>query len=185
VISGWPRELEQLSAELKKAAKRKVYIVLFSHSALPATLPGELFSYELDEGSLEDFWKHRLVVVADDTRSLIAATEQGNDDNAVVSETARSRDRDEPGRARHHAPLPAHQRDVQQVMARMLGAVWGAWDSLLSRRRPAKARARAPVPLPEGDSLKDGERRHAVPSPVDAAAIGSSGRARSVRRSPS
>src|SRR5262249_47882723 len=28
VVSGWPRELERLSNELKRAAKRKVYIVI-------------------------------------------------------------------------------------------------------------------------------------------------------------
>ncbi len=149
VVSGWPRELEQLSSELKKAAKRKVYIVIFSHSALPATLPGELFSYDLDEASLEEFWKHRLVVVADDTRSLIAATEQGNDDNAVVSET------------RAIAEIATSQvalditllcqrtkRDVQHVMARMLGARVGRLDSLLSKKKAAadaRARTRAPT----------------------------------------
>src|SRR6478735_1299687 len=56
VISGWPREIAHLTPELKRAAKRRVYIVIFSHSELPA-LPGEIFSYELEELSLEEFWK--------------------------------------------------------------------------------------------------------------------------------
>src|SRR5579862_6554316 len=62
VMSGWPREVDALSQELRVAAKRRVYIVVFSHAALPK-LPGDIFSYGLAEASLEEFWKHRLVVV--------------------------------------------------------------------------------------------------------------------------
>ncbi len=86
VLSGWPRELGHLSAELRRAVKRKVYIVVFSHAAL-SQVPGEIFSYGLDEPALEDFWKHRLVVVADDQSTLIGATEMLPTDNAVISET--------------------------------------------------------------------------------------------------
>lgn len=142
VVSGWPREIEQLSGELKKAAKRKVYIVVFSHSALPP-LPGEVFSYELDEASLEDFWKHRLVVVADDTRSLIGATENGNDDNAVISETRAIAEIATSQVALDITLLcQRKKRDVQNVMARMLGSRVGRLDSLLSKKR-AQAEARA------------------------------------------
>ena len=55
VVSGWPRELEQLASELKRAVKRRVYLVVFSHAELPP-LPGELFSYGLAESDLEEFW---------------------------------------------------------------------------------------------------------------------------------
>ena len=37
------------SPELKRAIKAACTLVVFSHAALPAKLPGELFSYELDE----------------------------------------------------------------------------------------------------------------------------------------
>jgi HTH-type transcriptional regulator, sugar sensing transcriptional regulator len=142
VISGWPREIEQLSGELKKAAKRKVYSVVFSHSLLPP-LPGEVFSYELDEASLEDFWKHRLVVVADDTRSLIGATENGNEDNAVISETRAIAEIATSQVALDITLLcQRKKRDVQNVMARMLGNRVGRLDSLLSKKR-AQAEARA------------------------------------------
>jgi HTH-type transcriptional regulator, sugar sensing transcriptional regulator len=63
VVSGWPREIALLAAELRKAVKRKVYLVVFSHAALP-DVPGDVFSYGLDEPSRESFWKHRLVGVA-------------------------------------------------------------------------------------------------------------------------
>ena len=135
VISGWPREIERLVPEMKRAAKRKVYLVTFSHSALPP-LPGEVISYELDEASLEDFWKHRLVVVADDTRSLIGATERGNDDNAVVSETRAIAEIATSQVALDITLLcQRKKRDAQQTMARMLGNRVGRLDSLLSKKR--------------------------------------------------
>lgn len=133
VVSGWPRELSHLASELRKAQKRKVYIVVFSHAALPQ-LPGELFSYDLEEAALEEFWKHRLVVVADDTRSLIAATEQGPQDNAVVSETRAIAEIATSQVALDITLLSQRKkRDVQGVMAKMLGARVGRLDTLLSR----------------------------------------------------
>lgn len=88
VLSGWPRELSRLEGELAKAEERGVFVVVFSHAALPPSLPGVRYSYGLGEQDLEAFWRHRLVVVADDRRSLLGATERGPDDRAVVSDTA-------------------------------------------------------------------------------------------------
>ena len=136
-VSGWPREIDQLAAELKKAAKRKVSIVVFSHATLPP-LPGETFSYELDEASLEDFWKHRLIVVADDTRVLIGATERAATDNAVISET--------PAIAEVAASqislditllAQRKKQDVRATMAKMLGNRVGRLDTLLSQKAAA------------------------------------------------
>ena len=132
VISGWPRELEQLSAELKRAAKRRVYIVVFSHAELPQ-LPGEVFSYGLEEKALEEFWKHRLTVVADDKRTLIGATEATESDAAVVSETTAIAEIATSQIALDITLLTQRQgRDVGAVMAKMLGARVGRLDTLLS-----------------------------------------------------
>jgi HTH-type transcriptional regulator, sugar sensing transcriptional regulator len=90
LVSGWPREITLLAAALDKAHKRKVMIVLFSHAAIPSTIPGEIFSYELSEPDVESFWKHRLCLVADDARTLVGAVEQSD-------------------RARHHAAHPTTQ----------------------------------------------------------------------------
>jgi sugar-specific transcriptional regulator TrmB len=133
VVSGWPREIEQLAGELKRAAKRRVYIVVFSHAELPP-LPGEVFSYGLDEKNLEEFWKHRLVVVADDRRTLIGATEMGDADAAVVSETAAIAEIATSQVALDITLLTQRQgRDVEGVMAKMLGARVGRLDTLLSK----------------------------------------------------
>lgn len=134
VVSGWPREIGHLAGELRRAAKRKVYIVLFSHAELPA-MPGEIFSYGLDEKNLEDFWKHRLVVVADDLRSLIGATEATDGDAAVVSETSAIAEIATSQIALDITLLSQRQgRDVEGVMARMLGQRVGRLDTLLDKR---------------------------------------------------
>lgn len=139
IVSGWPREIEQLASELKRASKRKVYSVVFSHAELPP-LPGEVFSYGLDERSLEEFWKHRLTVVADDTRSLIGATEQADTDNAVVSETPAIAEIATSQIALDITLLTQRTgRDASDVMARMLGARVGRLDSLLSRKEATRA----------------------------------------------
>jgi HTH-type transcriptional regulator, sugar sensing transcriptional regulator len=143
VVSGWPREIDQISAELKRAAKRRVYIVIFSHAALSA-LPGEVFSYGLEEHALEEFWKHRLVVVADDRRSLIAATEMTDGDNAVVSETPAIAEIAVSQVALDITLLSQRGgRDIEGVMAKMLGSRVGRLDTLLSKQDGERGRARS------------------------------------------
>ena len=134
VISGWPREIEQLSGELKRASKRRVYIVVFSHAELPA-LPGEVFSYGLEEKGLEDFWKHRLTVVADDKKSLIGATEMNDADAGVVSETNAIAEIATSQIALDITLLSQRTtRDIEGVMAKMLGQRVGRLDTLLSKQ---------------------------------------------------
>ena len=134
VVSGWPREIAQLSNELKKAAKRKVMIVVFSHAALPE-LPAEIFSYELEEKALEEFWKHRLIVVADDARTLIGATERSPTDNAVISETPAIAEVAVSQVALDITLLAQRRKeDVRATMAKMLGNRVGRLDSLLSAK---------------------------------------------------
>jgi sugar-specific transcriptional regulator TrmB len=132
VLSGWPREIERLSGELKKTAKRKsVYIVIFSHAALP-DVPGEIFSYGLSESALEEFWKHRLIVVADDVRTLICATEMTDKDDAVISETPAIAEVATSQVALDITLLTQRSgRDLSEVMAKMLGDRVGRLDSLL------------------------------------------------------
>lgn len=134
VVSGWPREIEPMTTELRRAAKRRVYVVVFSHAELPP-LPGEVFSYGLAEEALEEFWKHRLVVVADDRRSLIAATEMADTDNAVISETPAIAEIATSQVALDITLLSQRtHRDIEGVMAKMLGSRVGRLDTLLSKR---------------------------------------------------
>jgi sugar-specific transcriptional regulator TrmB len=132
VLSGWPREIATLEKEVQAAHARGVYVVVFSHGRLSATLPGVRFSYGMPEEGLESFWEHRLTLVADDTRSLIAAAEQHEHDTAVVSEAAAIAEF-AVGYVALDITLLAqrHGRDVSDVMAKMLGDRVGRLDSLL------------------------------------------------------
>lgn len=133
VISGWPRELARLAPTLRRTARREVFLVIFSHGALPS-LPGEVFSYGLDEAELEAFWKHRLVVVADDLCTLIASADHGDDDDlGVLSETAPTAEVATSQIALDITLLSQRTgRDVRPVMARMLGDRVGRLDHLLA-----------------------------------------------------
>jgi sugar-specific transcriptional regulator TrmB len=142
VISGWPREIETLVPELKKASKRRVHAVIFSHAELPK-IPGEVFSYGLAQDALEEFWKHRLIVVADDLRTLIAASEATDKDDGVVSQTPAIAEVATSQVALDITLLAQRQkRDVQHVMARMLGYRVGRLDSLLGGKPSVATRAR-------------------------------------------
>ncbi len=132
VVSGWPRELAALAADLRLAHERSVHIVIFSHAELPS-LPGEVFTYGLREAALEEFWKHRLVVVGDDVRTVIAESEGSDDDLGVVSETRVIADVATSQVALDITLLSQRRRlDVSEVMGRMLGPKVGRLDSLLA-----------------------------------------------------
>ena len=134
LVTGWPRELAQLRDALHEAASRSVAITLFSHSALPEGIPGTRFSYGLEERALEAFWKHRLVVVADDRRTLIGATERSPSDNAVISETEPIAEIATSWIALDITLLAQrHAWDTRATMAKMLGDRVGRLDTLLGR----------------------------------------------------
>lgn len=133
VIAGWPRELGRLERELAAAAGRDVYTLVFSHAALPDSLAGTHFSYGLAEADLESFWRHRLVVVADDGRSLIGSMEGLPADAAVVSQAKAIAEIAVSQVALDVTLLAArYDADVSSVMARVLGDRVGRLDALLS-----------------------------------------------------
>lgn len=133
VISGWPRELSELADVLGGAQKRKVKAWLFSHSQIPEHVPGVHYSYGLNEADLESFWKHRLVIVADDQRTLIGATENEDSDNAVISETAAIAEIATSQIALDLTLLAQRSGyDTSELMAGILGDRVGRLDSLLA-----------------------------------------------------
>ncbi len=133
VVSGWPRELDKLRVELSDADARGAYVVIFSHAVLPATLGGHHFSYSLPEERLEEFWEHRLVLVADDARTLIGATEQADGDSAVLSEAPAIAEF-AVGQVALDITLLADRNhvDVSEVMATILGDRVGRLGQLLA-----------------------------------------------------
>ena len=140
-MSGWAREIATLAPELRRAEKRGAYVVVFSHCALPSAA-GRVFSYGLDERELESFWKHRLIVVADDRTTLIGATEQRDGDAAVVSDTAAIAEVATSQIALDITLLAQRQGiDLDGVMAKLLGERVGELDRLLPGA-PEKAKKR-------------------------------------------
>jgi len=141
-LSGWSREITTLAPELRRAEKRGAYVVVFSHSAL-ASVAGNVFSYGLPEHELESFWKHRLIVIADDRTTLIGATEQRDGDTAVVSDTAAIAEVATSQIALDITLLAQrHGIDVDSVMAKLLGERVGELDRLLPAAPKTKKRAR-------------------------------------------
>ncbi len=135
VVSGWAREIDALLPELKRAHKRGVYVVVFSHCAL-GKVPGEVHSYGLAEADLETFWKHRLVVVRDDEETLVGATEKRDGDHAVISGTSAIAEV-VTGQVALDITLLAQRtgRNMAPVMAKMLGSRVGRLDSLLGETK--------------------------------------------------
>jgi sugar-specific transcriptional regulator TrmB len=133
-VSVWAREAKLLATELKRAHKRGAYVVVFSHCALPP-LGGHVFSNALDERDLEAFWKHRLIVVADDHATLIGATEKRDSDAAVVSDTHAIAEV-ATSQIALDITLMAQRRgeSVEKVMAKLLGENVGELDRLLENR---------------------------------------------------
>ncbi len=148
VVSGWPRELEALADALTEAAGGQVTSWIFSHAAIPHHLPGVHFSYGFAEEAVEQFWKHRLVIVADDARTLIAATEQSDTDNAVISETAAIAEIATSQIALDITLLAQrHGFDTREVMAQILGERVGRLDELLEGdAEPVLGRSVGPAP---------------------------------------
>jgi sugar-specific transcriptional regulator TrmB len=132
LVSGWPRELAGLRAELMRADRRGVDIVVFGHARPPEGTPGEVFTYGLLEGGLEEFWKHRLVLVCDDRFTLVGATEQGPDDGAVITTTPAIAEL-ATSQITLDVTLLAQRtgQSVEQTMARILGHRVGRLDELL------------------------------------------------------
>jgi sugar-specific transcriptional regulator TrmB len=137
VVSGWPRELEQLASELSNADARGAYVVIFSHAVLAKCLGGHHFSYSLPEDRLEEFWEHRLVLVADDARTLIGAAEQRDGDSAVLSEAPAIAEF-AVGQVALDITLLAdrYDKDVSEVMATILGDRVGRLGQLLADAPP-------------------------------------------------
>ena len=137
-VSGWAREVALLSPELKRAEKRGAYVLVFSHSSLDGA-PGNVFSYELPEEELETFWKHRLIVVADDRTTLIGATEKRDTDTAVVSDTPAIAEVATSQIALDVTLLAQRSGlDTSKVMSKLLGDRVGELDRLLPAQQDKK-----------------------------------------------
>jgi predicted transcriptional regulator len=83
----WRREALRLKPALEAAHARKVKLITFSFCALDE-IPGRLYSYGLDEKDLEAFWKHKLILIVDHTRTLMGGAEVDLADAVVTGHPA-------------------------------------------------------------------------------------------------
>jgi sugar-specific transcriptional regulator TrmB len=82
-LSIWRREALRLQPTLEAASKRKVKLITFSFCSVET--PGRVYSYGLEERDLETFWKHKMILVVDHTRTLMGSTEPREKSDAVVT----------------------------------------------------------------------------------------------------
>ena len=84
-ISIWCREARALAHDLRAATTRGVHTVLFSFCEVPE-VGGHVFSYGLPEPELEEFWRHRLVLVVDGVEALFGGA--GREATSLAVRTA-------------------------------------------------------------------------------------------------
>lgn len=83
----WRREAERLLPSLHRAVNKNAEVVLFSFNPLPEGT-GHHYSYQIDERSLESYWAHKIILIADGARALIGSAEETEDNRVVVTEEA-------------------------------------------------------------------------------------------------
>jgi sugar-specific transcriptional regulator TrmB len=134
-VSLWRREARRLLPAVEAAARRKAKIIAFSFCALDG-FPGRVYSYDLEEQDLEAFWKHKMILVVDHQRTLMAQTEPDEKSEGVVTghpaiiEVALNN-------VALDITLLAQRRrvDVSDSMVDMLGDRLGSLDPLVSRSK--------------------------------------------------
>jgi hypothetical protein len=128
-------EAERLGPALEAAARRKVKIVSFSFCALEDH-PGRVFSYGLDEPDLEKFWKHKLILVVDHSRTLMGGAEPDEKSEAVVTGHPAITEVALNNIALDITLLSQRKKvDATESMIEMLGERLGSLDPLVSKKR--------------------------------------------------
>jgi sugar-specific transcriptional regulator TrmB len=134
-LSIWKREAERLAPTLLAASRRKVKLITFSFCALEE-LPGRIFSYGLEERDLEEFWKHKLILIADHTRTLMGGTEPSEKSEAVVTGHPAITEVALNNIALDITLLSQRRKiDVTESMIEMLGDRLGSLDPLVAKKR--------------------------------------------------
>jgi sugar-specific transcriptional regulator TrmB len=130
----WRREAARLRAALDAAGRRKVKIISFSFCAVE-DMPGKIYSYELEERDLEAFWKHKLILVVDHSRTLMGGCEPADAEGVVtghpaITEVALN------NIALDITLLAQRQKiDTTASMVEMLGDRLGSLDPLFSKAK--------------------------------------------------
>jgi sugar-specific transcriptional regulator TrmB len=134
-LSVWRREASRLGPALGTAHKRKVKIHTFSFCALDDQ-PGRVYSYGLDEPDLEKFWKHKIILIVDHSRTLMGGAEPDDKSEAVVTGHPAITEVALNNIALDITLLSQRKKiDPTESMIEMLGDRLGSLDPLVSKKR--------------------------------------------------
>ncbi len=84
ILSAWRQEVTTLGRELKDAVNRDVDITLFSFCKLKEDI-GTTVSYSLDEVDLLKVWNPKIILVADQTTTIMGSTVEHNDSRTIFT----------------------------------------------------------------------------------------------------
>ncbi len=84
-ISAWAKEVDVLQKELNAALDRNVDITLFSFCKLKENI-GTTVSYELDEADLLKVWTPKMILVADQTTTVMGSTIEHDESQTIFTE---------------------------------------------------------------------------------------------------
>lgn len=84
-ISGWPKDIEKVSNELRSAKERGVKVTLFSFCKLDDSF-GEVISYELNEDELMDVWSPKIILVVDYSATIMGSSRETEDSRSIYTE---------------------------------------------------------------------------------------------------
>lgn len=128
----WRREATRLAAAFAGAQQRQVRTISFSFCALER-VPGQIYSYGLEERDLEAFWKHKMILVVDHGRALMGTTEPEKAQAVITGHPAILEV------ALNNIALDItllgqrQQLDTSHAMVEMLGDRLGSLDPLVAR----------------------------------------------------
>jgi len=83
-ISAWSKEVEVLAKDLKAAMSRDVDLTLFSFCKLKEEL-GTTVTYGLDESELLKVWSPKIILVVDQTTTLMGSTIEHEDSQTIFT----------------------------------------------------------------------------------------------------
>ncbi len=73
-LSAWGSEINQLKKSLQGAIKNGVHTTIFTFNPV-SVKNADIFSYEIEESTLEQYWDHKIVLVTDRKEVLMGGTD--------------------------------------------------------------------------------------------------------------
>ena len=85
IISGWKREFSECKKELISAKRRGVRCTIFSFTEVDEKL-GKIVSYELDEDELRKIWTPKIIMVVDQSHTLMGSVQSVEQSKAILTQ---------------------------------------------------------------------------------------------------